>query len=291
MPFVILEFHGIPVHEVHDRKYSAIRLYILSIEKHLLSIHSRRYTAVTKQIASFIEASYNPSQVVVYPNPTGFLDYRDKARSFIQNKVLSDDCAGQFQRSLNINILFLGSNLSQPWQGLDIASNTIKRFCQTYPEIKVSLHVYGDNISLDLANQLKAESQSTANYAIHLKPSKLDLDYNFYQQFDVSLAPCALTRKNLASSSSLKTRTCLANGIPVVSNYPDDAFSFSSMTPLIIKKATYFFRYSTIEEFSLVLLHISNIKIIYPVTYNARVLFFAKRYLDITPSSLISEFL
>lgn len=290
MPFVIWEFHGLPIHETYNRKHLTIRNFLLGIEKKLFSIYPRRYTAVTRQIASFIEENYNPKQVVLCPNPTGFRNYRQKAISLIKNNISSGPVPIKSSYSQNLKILFLASNLSQPWQGLDIASYTLKCFCNIYPDIKITFCVFGDNIPSYLSNQIKADSNSTPNYKIHLSPAIFTLDQNFFQHYDFSLAPCGLSRKNLTSSSSLKTRTCLTNGVPVVSNYPDDAFNYTNTPSASLNKTLYFFRYDNLDEFSSILFHILRSKLMYPITFNVRVFLFAKKFLDITPSSLVSEF-
>jgi hypothetical protein len=290
-PYVIWEFHGLPFYETCNRKNYALRSLVLTIEKNLLSLHPRRYLAITRQIATHITENYQPKQVVICPNTMGFPNYHNKALSLLKHrKNLYSNHVNQSNQSRNLNILFLASNLSQPWQGLDIASKFIKKFCYYNSRISLHLDIFGDNMPATLQAQLQSDMQSIANYSLSINSLKQDLVHTFFQGYDLSLGPCALLRKNLTSSASLKTRSCLINGLPVASNYPDDAFNSSFKLSLDSLKSLCFFRFNSDDEFQRILLHILHLKYTYPVSYNARFFLIAKNYLNILPSNLISRF-
>jgi hypothetical protein len=289
-PYVIWELHGLPFHETYNRKNHELRRLILTIEKKLLCLHRRKYLAVTRQIATHINENYQPKQVLISPNNLGFLNYKSKAMTLLKHRKAISSKVVPSSQAHKLKILFLASNLSQSWQGLDIASTFIEKFCYSNIDMNVHLDVYGDNIPKILEKQLQNASRHIGNYSIKINSVKHDLSHTFYQDYDLSLGPCALFRKNLTSSSSLKTRSCLTNGLPVASNYPDDAFSSSFTTSQDLLKHICFFRFNSDHEFQRILLHIHYLKSTYPRSYDTRFFLIAKKHLSLLPSDLISRF-
>jgi hypothetical protein len=114
------------------------------------------------------------------------------------------------RRSGSPTFLFIGSNLNQPWQGLDILLNLLRNLQGEY-----RFHVIGE-ASFKLKEKMRENPQIT--YHGVLSEKQIIEVASFC---DIGLSVFALFRKNMSEACPLKVRQYLNLGLPVYLPHKD----------------------------------------------------------------------
>lgn len=114
------------------------------------------------------------------------------------------------RRSGSPTFLFIGSNLNQPWQGLDILLNLLRNLQGEY-----RFHVIGE-ASFELKEKMRENPQIT--YHGVLSEKQIIEVASFC---DIGLSVFALFRKNMSEACPLKVRQYLNLGLPVYLPHKD----------------------------------------------------------------------
>lgn len=287
-PSIWVEFHGIPDCETSHRGNQKIRKILLFIESLILNIHVRNYLAVTSQINSYIRASYRYNETLISPNLIGYPKFSQHC------KIILSASVGLYEDNLQVSpphrpyptrLVFIASNLSQPWQGIDILLNLLKQYCLTYEHSNVQLDIYGDSITDSIRKNIQDCNDEVHNlYILHNGSSK-SISPTDLIAYDAGVAPLALSRKGLTSSCALKTRTYLSRGLPVLSNHSDDAFRHS--IDFKQRERAGYYQFDSQLSFNKQLNSAIYFSLKYPFTKRLRYIYNSKVFLELKSANFI----
>lgn len=216
---VVVEIHGIPGEEVSHRRNSLVKRAVVEMELILLRSRKRDYIAVTDQIKKVVEKRLAPRSVLLLANPVSFKDSRKWAIEYLNRKEEIRD----LRSKCKIDLLFLCSNLGQAWQGVDVLLAYLDNMFEDGFDTEVTLDIAGKNEQE--ADILRAREIEGRHEGLRIRfIGEQDERKVCSKEYLAGFAPMCLERKGLRSSASLKTRTYLRYGIPVISRYPDDAY-------------------------------------------------------------------
>ena len=205
---LLVLFAGQKIHTVHHTKekteiLNKFRFSLKSIIKFLTEIifgplcrtFARGFLVKTNEIGTFQvihSMGKSKSDLIIYSNAG-------------QKKHRIEDRRSDFP-----TFLFIGSNLSQPWQGLDI-------LLQLFNDLQLDyrFHVIGE-ASFELEEEMRENPQITYHGVLSEKQIIGVASY-----CDIGLSVFALFRNNMSEACSLKVRQYLNLGLPVYLPHKD----------------------------------------------------------------------
>jgi hypothetical protein len=191
------------VHHTIEKKeiLNKFRLSLKSISKFAVELifgslsrtFSRCLIVKTNEIGIYQgRHSIGKSNFIIYPNAGG------------KNHTIED------RRSVSPTLLFIGSNLTQPWQGLDIILNFLNDL-----HLEYRFHVIGE-ASLELEDMMRENPQVTYHGVLN---EKQIIQVSSF--CDIGLSVFGLHRKNMREACPLKVRQYLNLGLPVYLPHKD----------------------------------------------------------------------
>lgn len=289
-PSIWVEFHGIPDFETSHRSNQRIRKILLFLESLILNTHARNYLAVTCQINSYIRASYRYNETLISPNLIGYPQFSQHCRIILSASVslYQDNLQASPPHCPDLTrLVFIASNLSQTWQGIDTLLNLLKEFCLTYEHLNVQLDIYGSSISDSIERHIQHCNDEVHNlYILHNGSSK-SISPTDLIAYDAGVAPLALSRKGLTSSCALKTRTYLSRGLPVLSNHSDDAFRHCIDTKQ--RERAGYYQFDSQLSFNKQLNSVIYFSLKYPSTKYLRYIYNSKIFLELKSANIIDS--